>query len=42
MRWGHVLKLLREAAALGDLNALGRPALEEWLRTLGLYGRGVG
>lgn len=43
MRWGHVLKLLREAAALGDLNAPGRPALEEWMRTLGhLYGRGVG
>lgn len=40
--WVHVLSRLREAAASGGDDASGRPALEEWLRTLDrLYGKGA-
>lgn len=38
--WPEVHKLLLRAAATGDNRAAGRPALEEWMRTLSrLYGR---
>lgn len=42
VRWPHVLTSLRQAAAAGGHDASGRPALDEWLRTLDrLYGRGA-
>jgi hypothetical protein len=42
MRWSYVLTSVRRAAAHGAYDAPGRPALDEWVRTLGrLYGRGA-